>query len=152
MLWFGSMGGMSRFDGNNILNFQTFPIGDNGQMHSAAITRITTDNTKRFIWARATNYCFFCYDTQTGRFLDYSANGEQGKSFREIAFGDNGVVWLYQGNGVRRCQITYPDGELEPKFVCTDYTMAKGQLPYHEIRTLLTAEGRGCAQTRDWRS
>ncbi|MFS6554827.1 two-component regulator propeller domain-containing protein, partial [Parabacteroides distasonis] len=46
MLWFGNSGGMSRFDGNNILNFRTFPIGSSGEMISAAITHITTDKTK----------------------------------------------------------------------------------------------------------
>ena len=143
MLWFGNSGGMSRFDGNNILNFRTFPIGSSGEMISAAITHITTDKTKRFIWAKATNHCFFCYDTQTGRFIDYAVNAEQGKSFREIAFGDNGTVWLYQGNGVRRCTVTYPDNKLEPVFHCTDYTVDKGQLPYREVRTLLTTGSGG---------
>lgn len=143
MLWIGSTGGLSRFDGNSVLNFQEFPTSNNDKLASAAISLVLTDRSKRYVWARATNYCFFCYDTQTGRFLDYSGRGDQGRAFREIAFGKDGTVWLYQGDGVRRIRTAYPDGRLLPMFSCTDYTMAKGQLPYREIRKLLTTDSGG---------
>lgn len=130
-IWIGGTGGLSVFDGYHVRHFTDLPFGPDSRTMTPHVTGMFIDNKHQLLWVRSSNYIFFCHDMQKAQFVDYTTRGDQQRTFREMAMGPKGTVWLYQDvNGVRRVQY---DGR---NFHATDYTKEAGQLPFDEARQL----------------
>lgn len=102
-LWFGTLNGLSRYDGNSFLNFQPEP--DNHEHVSLADNRINflMEDKDGFLWIRTFPELYSCYDLQNARFVDYTGNGQLKLNYSNSFMASNGDVWLWSmSNGVRR--------------------------------------------------
>ena len=136
-IWVGGTGGLSWYDGYRFQTLRNLPIGSDGRTVTPNIVRMEMDCDHNLLWLRSSSYAFFCYDTQSGDFLDYTGCGDQQRTFREVVLGSHGIAWLFQdANGARR--VKYDKG----KFECTDYTLDNKRLPCQEVRQVTpTADG-----------
>lgn len=143
-IWIAGTAGLSIFDGYHVRHFTNIPFGSDGQTTTPNVTEMLLDNKHQLLWVKSSNYTFFCHDMQKAQFVDYTGRGDQLRTFRNMAVGPKGNIWLYQDiNGVRRVQY---DGTT---FHTTDYSKANGRLPFSEVRQLCFTPDDGAWLTAD---
>ena len=143
-IWIGGTGGLSRYDGYNILNYANIPSGGEIHSYTPSVRNLKTSDDGRFLWVNTTNFMFFCYDTQTGSFVDYTGRHDEQRTYREQEQGSQGMIWLYQDvNGLRRLKY---DGTV---FQATDYTKDQHKLPHVEVRQVNTTPDGGAWLSTD---
>ncbi|MFD2732712.1 hybrid sensor histidine kinase/response regulator transcription factor [Pedobacter alpinus] len=100
-VWFGSWAGISRFDGQNFINFKSYP-GDNSSLKSNRIDAIVEDKEGGFLWIKAYDSQVYRFDKRTGLFtpLYELLNDEsiKGLVFTRILAVAKNQVWLLSAN------------------------------------------------------
>jgi len=144
MIWIGSTGGLSLYDGYRIQHITNIPYGNEGRTMTPGVNGLIEDARNGLLWIKTSNFIFFCYDTKAGRAVDYTGCGDQTRTFREMVMGKDGTAWLYQDvNGVRKVQ--YKEG----RFSVTDYTQDNKALPCNEARSVTLTEDGGAWLSTD---
>lgn len=102
-LWFATLNGLSRYDGNSFLNFQP----ESSQEVSLKDNRISylREDRHGFLWVYTTPELYSCYDLQRARLVDYTGTGDLDQNYSSIYIAKNGDVWLWHSdNGCRRVE------------------------------------------------
>ncbi|WP_442794600.1 two-component regulator propeller domain-containing protein [Pelobium manganitolerans] len=66
-MWFGSWAGISRFDGENFVNYKSYP-GDKSSLKSNRIDVIVEDKEAGFLWVKAYDNQIYRFDKSLGEF------------------------------------------------------------------------------------
>ena len=126
-IWFGTLNGLSRYDGNSFVNFRP-DSSDSISLADHRIRQIDEDNNG-FLWINTFPDLFSCYDLKKDCFVDFTGCGEYNQHYSNKLKASNNDIWLYQrGNGCRK--ITYKDG----KFSSVVYKEETGNLPTNHIK------------------
>jgi len=116
-LWFGTLNGLSRYDGNNFLTFRP-KIGTGISLADNRIRHITEDKNN-FLWISTTPELYSCFDLRNNCFVDFTGCGEMNQNYSKQYIAKNGDIWLWHvGNGCRR--IKYSDGLFSSVVYRTD--------------------------------
>ena len=109
-IWFGTKGGIARFDG---VRFKVFRhvAGDPGSLYDNGIATLMLDNQDR-LWAGGLNAGLNRYDASTGKFVHWGHDPADPSSLSSIrvwsiAQTPDGTIWVGTGNGLDRLR---PDG------------------------------------------
>lgn len=126
-IWFGTLNGLSRYDGNSFVNFRP-NSSDSISLADHRIRQIDEDQNG-FLWINTFPDLFSCYDLKRDCFVDFTGCGEYNQHYANKLKASNNDIWLYQrGNGCRK--ITYKDG----KFSSVVYKKEKGNITTNHIR------------------
>ena len=124
-IWLATANGLCRYDGYQFHNF--YSLGTSG-MH-APVGFIMPDSNGRHLWMQTSTYVFACYDTNEGKFVDYTGKGKDNDTFRKYLTDEKGVLWLFDNeSGVRRVKAK-ADGNIS----CIDYTKEQGTMPNNQV-------------------
>ena len=124
-IWLGTLNGLSRYDGNNFLNFRPDP--NNLSLADQRIRHIDEDSNG-FLWINFITELYSCYDLQHGRFVDYTGCGEYTQHYGHKLQASNGDTWLWhKSNGCRR--VKWKDGH----FTSSTFKKEKGNLPTNHV-------------------
>ena len=129
-LWFGTMNGLSRYDGHTFRNFYAAAPG-NGQpgLIDNRINGLTEDHDG-FLWISTAQRHYSCYDLQRDRFVDISGGRTMEPEYSRIHLMKNGDVWLWHpARGLKR--VTHSANRT---LTTTLYNRAEGNLPDDNIR------------------
>lgn len=124
-IWLCTLNGLARYDGSSFLTFHS-QDGD-GSLPSLADNRVykVKEDSNGFFWISSASDLYSCYDSQLGRFVDFTGDGQFRDNVSGIRFTANGNVWMwYRNQGLRRA-VLQPDRT----FRSVVYTKASGQLP-----------------------
>lgn len=139
-LWFGTINGLSRFDGNSFLNLQTgnYPAADlregSIQLTDNRIYNLHEDRHD-CLWVRTMAEHFSCFDLQKARFVDFTGNGQLRESYSDYFEASDGSVWLWQnGNGAICCTM-----DEQRNFNSSIYKTAAKNLPDDRV-TFITED------------
>lgn len=133
-IWIGANYGLSRYDGYSFANYYSLSSNQRKKI-DANVGNLYLDKTHNILWIHSATFTFACYDLKRGRFVDYTGNNDENRSFRRLLRND-GELWLYDPrSGLRH--ITYHDGQ----FVCTDYNKDNGKLPTNRINRVIERPG-----------
>lgn len=126
-LWFATLNGLSRYDGNSFLNFQPQPEKE-VSLKDNRISYLTEDRNG-FLWIYTTPELYSCYDLQRARLVDYTGTGELNQNYSSIFMAKNGDVWLFHsGNGCRRVEHL-ADGKMASQV----FKVERGNLPSDQV-------------------
>lgn len=109
-LWFGTINGLSRYDGNTFLNFQLGgerPMQDENDI-TLADNRIFTlkEDLNDCLWIQMMSEHYSCYDLRQGRFVAYAPKNQLTQNYSRSFVASNGDVWLWlDGNGAMRTRM-----------------------------------------------
>ena len=93
-LWFSTLNGLSRYDGNEIINFR--PDGGEARSLTEHRLRWATMSGNGLLWVSTYSDIFNCYDTRQEEWLDLTVGGNSQKGrFRELKEMGDGSVWLW---------------------------------------------------------
>ena len=99
-IWFGTLNGLSRYDGNSFVNFRP-DSSDSISLADHRIRQIDEDNNG-FLWINTFPDLFSCYDLKKDCFVDFTGCGEYNQHYSNKLKASNNDIWLYQrGNGCR---------------------------------------------------
>ncbi|WP_300901325.1 hybrid sensor histidine kinase/response regulator transcription factor [uncultured Bacteroides sp.] len=128
-IWFGTLNGLSRYDGNSFVTFQP----ENGPEHTRVSlasnhARAITEDRNGFLWIETSGEYFNCYDPRQERFVDFTGcNAHRQHYDRKLETAD-GDIWLWNNhNGCRH--IRYANG----KFTSVAYKKDLGNLPSNHV-------------------
>lgn len=138
-IWIATANGLCRYDGYQFYSF--YDLGTTG-MH-AALGFVNPDDDGRHVWMQTSTYQFACYDTQEGRFVDFTGRGDDHHSYRKFV-KNKGVMWMFDDeSGVRRIKAS-ADGVFD----CRDYTQQQGSLPHNRVNdAVMGDDGRAWIMT-----
>ncbi len=129
-MWMGAAYGLCRYDGYSFVNFYSLS-SEKTKKTEANVGNLYEDRANSLLWIHTATFNFACYDMKTGRFVDYTGRGDEGKTFRRKLMSGNDM-WMYDSkNGLRR--VNYDNGT----FTCTDYTAENGKLPSNHITRVM---------------
>lgn len=109
-MWFGTINGMNRYDGREILAL--LPQFGPSSLSVNSIKKMLEDNNG-YIWIQSTYGLVDCYDTRSESFVEFKGE-DKNDVFREIKLMSNGDVWMWgkKGGAVR---VQHKDGKLVSK-------------------------------------
>lgn len=123
-IWMGTANGLCRYDGYHFLNFSLL-----GAARHGAVGYVIPDDDGRHLWVQTSTYVFACLDLLTGQFVDFTAKGDETRTYRKFIRGRQGCLWMYDDeSGVRRVK-----GRADGTVSCTDYTAQNGLLPHSHV-------------------
>lgn len=128
-IWMGATNGLIRYDG---YSSELITPSDKENRRLMLDERVQTVDTwlDRFILLRLRGRKYSCYDTQTGRFVDYTGNSSYNESYHDYHILRDGSLWLTNEDGTGKV-MTF-DGNA---FSCRK--MTKGEkLPQEAVPTL----------------
>ncbi len=128
-IWFSTLNGLSRYDGNS---FVTFRPGNNGKL-SLADQRIKSvqEDSNGFLWIITSAELISCYDLKKDCFTDYTGKGELQNRYNDITILPGNVIWLFgRTQGCRK--ITYKNGT----FTSESFSADNNKLASNNIRFL----------------
>ncbi|MBM6991670.1 MAG: helix-turn-helix domain-containing protein [Prevotella sp.] len=129
-IWMGGTGGLNRFDGYNFADFTRVGLDPNA-LTSRHIGLLDLDRRHRLLWTTTSTYSHGCLNLRTGRYEDYTGEGDMNRTFDKYLFTGE-EMWLYnKGFGVRH--IVVEDG----RFTKTDYTRENGRMPDNSMLSLI---------------
>ena len=108
-LWAGSMDGLNRYDGYNIINYEPQP-GNPKSLLDHRIKEIFQDRDG-YIWIKSYKNEFNCYDPITDSFVEYVKPTLDSDYYDSYYEASNGDVWLW-GNYNGCLRIQKKDGQL----------------------------------------
>ena len=124
-IWFGTTGGVCRYDGYSAVTPHSYGLG--GIDMNVSITSVSPDNRHSSVWIKTAGGINLCYDTGRSGFVDYTGRGDYDKPFANHVIVSDGV-WLFgSGNGARHVQCR--DGD----FRVTDYSAHGGGLADNDV-------------------
>lgn len=124
-IWMGTLNGLSRYDGNNFVNFH--PEAGRLSLADHRIRRIDEDRNG-FLWINSITELYSCYDLKHGRFVDFTGCGEYAQPYGDKLQASNGDIWLWhKSNGCRR--VRWADG----RFTSVTFRKEKGNLPSDHV-------------------
>mgnify|MGYP002446435175 CR=1 FL=1 len=124
-IWMGTLNGLSRYDGNNFLNF--YPEPGKPSLADHRIRRIDEDRNG-FLWINSIIELYSCYDLKHGSFVDFTGCGEYTQRYGDKLQASNGDIWLWhKSNGCRR--VRWKDG----RFTSVTFKKEKGNLPDNHV-------------------
>lgn len=109
-LWFGTINGLSRYDGNTFINFQLGgkrPVQDEKDITLAdnSIYALQEDRND-CLWVQTMSLHYSCYDLRQGRFVAYAPGNQESQNYSSSFIASNGDVWLWSdGNGAMRTHM-----------------------------------------------
>lgn len=114
-LWFGTVNGLSRYDGNSFVNY--FP-GD-GTAPALADRRIkdVKEDKNGFLWVATYSDLFSCFDLKRECFVDFTGRKLFNRHYKTMCL-IGGDVWLY-GTKEGIMQVAYVDGAFRSRTFCT---------------------------------
>lgn len=125
-IWMGAAYGLCRYDGYSFVNYYSLS-SDASRKIEANTGDLHLDEENGLLWIHTSTFTFACYNTHTGRFVDYTGRGDETRPYRRYLRAGN-TLWMYDTqSGVRK--ITCRNGSL----ICTDYTQENGQLPSNNV-------------------
>ncbi len=108
-IWFGTLNGLSRYDGNSFRNYYPQP-GDSLSLVDHRIFSIEED-PNGFLWIQMIPEQVSCYDLRHDRFVDFTGCGDYRERFRGWTRASNGDIWLWnKKSGCRR--VRYQNGKF----------------------------------------
>ena len=124
-IWFGSLDGLTRYDGYTFL-----PIEERGEERIWTDKYVKLIQEDRFghIWLITNSKQIFCYDKAAARFLDYTGRGAYRDSYNHLFFPSSGDVWLWHDS--KGCRRVSCQGGV---FTAEDFNMATGLLPSNRL-------------------
>ena len=133
-VWMATNNGLSRFDGYSTVNYTSLSSDDRRRLE-ARIGRIVYDGGQGLLWMRTATFMNVCYDLAEGRFVDWTARGDELRQLNKFFLSRHrGMFFFGYGFGLRRTQ------RKDGRFLLTDYKAADGQLPSDEVLMLLEDE------------
>ncbi len=125
-IWFGTLNGLSRYDGNSFHNYYSLP-NDSLSLADHRIRDIEEDENG-FLWILMIPEQVSCYDLRHDCFVDFTGCGDYRERFRGWTRLSNGDVWLWhKSNGCRR--IRYENG----KFSSYVLSEQNGRIPSNHV-------------------
>lgn len=140
-LWFGTINGLSRYDGNVFLNLQSGGYKSDDPTRQPAKSVSLSDNriyrlmedSHNCLWVRTMAEHFSCYDLQRAVFVDYTGRGDLRQSYSEFYQASNGDVWLWQnGNGAMQVKM-----DEKRNFTSTTYKTSSGNLTDNRVSFII---------------
>lgn len=129
-IWLGGTAGLTRYDGYSCLTFNDPKASTNH------IGLLDYDSDNNLLWVTYADYSVHCLDLNKWAYADYTAHGDNDKSFRKHLLTKNGM-WLYtESYGIRH--IEYHNGT----FITTDYNTANHRIPENSI-SYMAEDGKG---------
>lgn len=105
-LWFGTVNGLSRYDGNSFINY--FPGKGSGLTLADRRIRDVGEDKNGFLWVSTYSDLFSCFDLKTERFVDFTGRKLFNRHYKTMQVIGNDV-WL-SGDKEGLMQVTYRDG------------------------------------------
>lgn len=127
-IWFGSLDGLTRYDGYTFKAVEE-PEGSN-LWTDKHIKRILEDRDGH-IWLITNLGRTFCYDKGKERFLDYSGLGAAGENYSSMLIGRDGSLFLWKSSG-SGLLVRFDGGAFSAQAFDSD----AGTLPAGHIRTV----------------
>lgn len=125
-IWFGTLNGLSRYDGNSFVNFRP-SLKDTLSLADHRIRQISEDKNG-FLWISTFAELYSCYDLKKDCFVDFTGCGEYSQRYSDKRITSNGDCWLWhKGNGCRRVRYT------DEAFSSFTFTKEKGNLPSNRV-------------------
>lgn len=125
-IWFGTLNGLSRYDGNSFVNFRP-SLQDTLSLADHRIRQIDEDKNG-FLWISTFAELYSCYDLRRDCFVDFTGCGEYNRRYSSKTKASNGDCWLWhKGNGCRR--VMYKN----QAFSSFTFTKEKGNLPSNHV-------------------
>ena len=107
-IWFGTLNGLSRYDGTR---FVTFRKQDNGiSLQDNRVKNIVEDGNG-FLWVATNSGVYSCFDLTKDCFVDYTGRGDYKRKFTRMTRLHNGEVWLWGRSNGAMC-VTYDSGKF----------------------------------------
>ena len=137
-LWYGTRGGLNRFDGYTFKAFKPdpfnpFSISDN------TIQAILEDNEGR-LWLGTENNGIDVYDPQSGRFYHLKAdkNGLSNSNVVSLAEAPDGSIWVGTRNGLNRVELKAlptqsADLGRHAKVTIYNWEQSPGKVPFGNV-------------------
>lgn len=134
-LWFGTLNGLSRYDGNSFVNFHP----DRTKELSLADNRIRAlhEDKNGFLWIETVAQIYSCYDLEKGSFVDFTGCGESNETYSRLFVASNGDMWLWHDqNGCRRIRYN------NEQFSSLTFKEEKKNLPSNKV-TFVSEDDQG---------
>ncbi len=129
-IWMGASYGLCRYDGYSFLNYYSLS-SDKSKKIDAITGNLYMDSLNNHLWIHTSTFSFACYDLTTGRFVDYTGRGDEGRPYRRFLRSGNDV-WMYDTRSGIRC-VTFDGG----RFSSRDYNTSAGNLPSDHVPRML---------------
>lgn len=103
-MWLASWSGLSRFDGNNFVNFKSYP-GDSSDLKSNRIIDIVeVTDSPDYLWIMTYEYYIYRFDKTTNKFTKLSKivrnNHFENFRFSRILEAKNNEIWVKASNDI----------------------------------------------------
>lgn len=147
-LWFGTRGGLNRFDGYGFKAFKTNPF-DPFSISDNTIQAILEDRQGR-LWLGTENNGIDVYDPQSGRFYHLKAgkNGLSNSNVVSLAEAPDGTIWVGTRDGLNKIELkALPEQSADLsgyiKLKVYNWEQSSGQTPFGNVyqHLLCTKEG-----------
>ncbi len=111
-LWMATLNGLSRYDGNSIVNFR--PQANRPYSFTDHRIKSVVEDHNGFLWITTFSETFSCYDLRRDCFVDYMGKENvPHRSFRQLSLIGKDV-WLYGKKGCMR--VSFQDGQFHARF------------------------------------
>ena len=124
-IWFGTLNGLTRFDGYTMTSIP-YRDSSGNQLYEPKVRQLHEDEMGN-LWVLSTNDGVACIDLETFRFRNFLPEGSP-QYFRYIYEAPDKSVWLFGGNGA-----LHVSGSGEEMFKTSILTKGNGMLPSDNI-------------------
>lgn len=105
-LWLGTLNGLCRYDG---YHFVTYTHTTDSLLLENRIQSLQLNRKNGLLWVKQRGRYISCYDTQRGKFVDYTTTGHVRTPYKNITTMPDGKTWLWTENG--QCRWVAFDGK-----------------------------------------
>lgn len=124
-LWFGTVNGLSRYDGNSFINY----LPENGTSLTLADRRIkdVKEDRNGFLWVSTYSDLFSCFDLKKERFVDFTGRKLYNRHYKTMQVVGNDVYLYGYKEGLML--VTHKNGQ----FYSRTFSVADRNLPTNHI-------------------
>jgi signal transduction histidine kinase/ligand-binding sensor domain-containing protein/AraC-like DNA-binding protein/CheY-like chemotaxis protein len=112
-IWFGTLNGLSRFDGKSFKNYVSIP-GDTTSLTNTRMVKIVEDK-KGFIWSWADDFNMQRVNPMTNEAINIKKVLKEKISIRDFAIVSNGDIWIWGADGCARIRYSTNNVDLNAK-------------------------------------
>lgn len=113
-MWFGTLNGLSRFDGKSFKNYVSIP-GDTTSLTNTRMVNIVEDK-KGFIWSWADDFNMQRVNPMTNEAINIKKQVLKEKiAIRDFAIVSNGDIWVWGADGCARMRYSANNVDLSAK-------------------------------------